>query len=61
MELVVTLLSSLGAVVVIVFGIAVQAGAGSTIVGKLDRMFEQRFAARAIVVDVAPDRKKRHT
>lgn len=51
MDILVTLLSSAVAVVFIVFGVAVQSGAGVTMVTKLDRMFEQRFASQAIILD----------
>jgi hypothetical protein len=58
MDALMTLLSSMGAVVFIVLGLMVQSGLGTSVVTKLDRMFEQRFASRAIILD-ADDRRKR--
>jgi len=57
MDALMTLISSIGAVIFIALGAAAQAGAGGGVVAKLDRMFEQRYASRAIILD-AEDRRQ---
>lgn len=59
MDIIVTVLSSAAAVLFIVLGAAVQSGAGTTIMHKLDRAFEQRYASRAIIIDADEGHKRR--